>query len=126
MTLPLRIELAMTFKAVFPDVLARDRSGHGRPEASEAVSGCNILILAVDASILPAFWAARIALETAGFGGHYFRLGAGKLIVPALFLAKSAGIENLSVLVSNTICQSSTQGSGWSSPCASNDRLSTR
>src|ERR1700681_1711088 len=31
MTLPLRIELAMTFKAVFPDILARDRSGHGRP-----------------------------------------------------------------------------------------------
>ena len=27
MTLPLRIELAMTFKAVFPDILARDRSG---------------------------------------------------------------------------------------------------
>jgi hypothetical protein len=52
MTLPLRIELAMTFKAVFPDILARDRSGHGRPEASEAVSGCNILILPVDASVL--------------------------------------------------------------------------
>ena len=50
MTLPLRIELAMTFKAVFPDILARDRSGHGRPEAIEAVSGCNILILPVDAS----------------------------------------------------------------------------
>jgi hypothetical protein len=27
----------MTFKAVFPDILARDRSGHGRPEAIEAV-----------------------------------------------------------------------------------------
>jgi hypothetical protein len=48
----LRIELAMTFKAVFPDILARDRSGHGRPEASEAVSGCNILILPIYASIL--------------------------------------------------------------------------
>jgi len=44
--LPLRIELAMTFKADFPDILARDRSGQGRPEASEAVSGCNILIYA--------------------------------------------------------------------------------
>jgi hypothetical protein len=42
----------MTFKAVFPDILARDRTGHGRPEASEAVSGCNILILPLDASIL--------------------------------------------------------------------------
>jgi hypothetical protein len=40
----------MTFKAVFPDILVRDRSGHGRPEASEAVSGSNILILPVDAS----------------------------------------------------------------------------
>jgi hypothetical protein len=25
--LPLRMELAMTFKAIFPDILARDRSG---------------------------------------------------------------------------------------------------
>jgi hypothetical protein len=46
----LRIELAMTFKAVFPDILARDPSGQGRPGASGAVSGCNILILPVDAS----------------------------------------------------------------------------
>jgi hypothetical protein len=58
MTLPLRIELAMTFKAVFPDILARDRSGQGRPEASEAVSGCNILILSVEASVLQAQEAA--------------------------------------------------------------------
>jgi hypothetical protein len=34
MTLPLRIELAMTFKAVFPDILAPARSGQGRPGAS--------------------------------------------------------------------------------------------
>jgi len=59
MTLPLRIELAMTLKAVFPDILARDRSGHGRPEASEAVSGCNILILPIYASILQPQEAAR-------------------------------------------------------------------
>jgi hypothetical protein len=58
MTLPLRIELAMTFKAVFPDILARDRSGHERPEAAEAVSGCNILILPPDASVLRADEAA--------------------------------------------------------------------
>jgi hypothetical protein len=57
MRLPLRIELAMTLKAVFPDILARDRPEHGRPEASEAVSGCNILILSVEASILRAFQA---------------------------------------------------------------------
>jgi hypothetical protein len=48
----------MTFKAVFPDVLARDRSGHGRPEASEAVSGRNILILPIYASVLRAAAAA--------------------------------------------------------------------
>jgi hypothetical protein len=42
----------MTFKAVFPDILARDRTGQGRPGASEAVSGCNILILRLDASVL--------------------------------------------------------------------------
>jgi hypothetical protein len=42
----------MTFKAVFPDILVRDRSGHGRPEAFEPVSGCNILILPLDASDL--------------------------------------------------------------------------
>jgi hypothetical protein len=59
MTLPLRIELAMTFKAVFPDILARDRSGQGRPEASEAVSCCNILILPVDTSVLRVFEAVR-------------------------------------------------------------------
>jgi hypothetical protein len=53
-TLPLLLELAITFKAVFPDILARDRSGQGRPEASEAVSGCNILILSVEASVLRA------------------------------------------------------------------------
>jgi hypothetical protein len=58
MTLPLRIELAMTFKAAFPDILARDRSGQGRPEADEAVSGCNILILSVYASVLRAGGAA--------------------------------------------------------------------
>jgi hypothetical protein len=52
MTLPLRIELAMTFKAVFPDILAPARSGQGRPGAVEAVSGCNILILPRDASSL--------------------------------------------------------------------------
>ena len=52
MTLPLRIELAMTFKAMFPNVQARDRSGHGYPEVSEAVSGCNILIWRIDASPL--------------------------------------------------------------------------
>jgi hypothetical protein len=49
----------MTFKAAFPDIPARDRSGHvfpkiGRPETDEAVSGCNILILPVDASVLRA------------------------------------------------------------------------
>jgi hypothetical protein len=57
--LPLRIELAMTFKAAFPDILARDRSGRGRPEAVEAVSGCNILILSAYTSVLRPGGAAR-------------------------------------------------------------------
>jgi hypothetical protein len=42
----------MTLKAVFPDFLARDRSEHGHSGASEAVSGCNILILSPNASAL--------------------------------------------------------------------------
>ena len=55
MMLPLRIELAMTFKAVFPDIVARKRAGCGRSGAVTAVSGRNILILGVEASILRAF-----------------------------------------------------------------------
>jgi len=50
--LPLRIELAMTLKAGFPKVRARDRSGQGRPAAVETVSGRNILIWPVGASVL--------------------------------------------------------------------------
>ena len=94
--------------------------------AVEAVSGCNILILTVDASVLPALWAAWIMPETAGFGGAYFRFGAGYLTVLALCSTKSGGIENLSVFVSKTTRQSSIQGNGLSSPCASNYRLITR
>jgi hypothetical protein len=53
MMLPLRIELAMTFKAVFPDILAQYRAWQGCPwESSGAVSGCNILILGLEASVL--------------------------------------------------------------------------
>jgi hypothetical protein len=59
----------MTFKAIFPEFLASAQSGHGVHGAKEAVSGCNILILAVDASVLPALWTARITPETAVFGG---------------------------------------------------------
>jgi hypothetical protein len=56
------MELAITFKAVLPDILARDRTGHGRPLASEAVSGCNILILPIYASVLrPKRGAAQMA-----------------------------------------------------------------
>src|ERR1700682_6680077 len=40
------------FQSCFPDILARDRPGHGYPGASEAVSGCNIMILSLDASFL--------------------------------------------------------------------------
>jgi hypothetical protein len=59
MTLPLRIELAMTFKAVLPDVLAPDRIGRGGLKAFAAVSGRNILILPIYTSILRLFGACR-------------------------------------------------------------------
>jgi hypothetical protein len=50
MTLPLRIELAMTLKAEFPKVwLETDPDGEG-PAVVEAVSGRNILIWFVGAS----------------------------------------------------------------------------
>jgi hypothetical protein len=45
----------MTFKAVFPDVLAPDRTGRGWLNAFTAVSGRNILILPIDTSILRPF-----------------------------------------------------------------------
>jgi hypothetical protein len=59
-TLPLRIELAMTLKAVFPACLARLGPGGGQidggpgaPNQTAApVSGRNILVLPLDASVL--------------------------------------------------------------------------
>src|ERR1700749_4107379 len=52
MTLPLRIELAMTLKAVFPDVWPSAGPDRGVLRAAKAVSGCNILICRPDASLL--------------------------------------------------------------------------
>jgi hypothetical protein len=52
MTLPLRIELAMTFKAVFLIFWPGTEQDMGVLRASEAVSGCNILILPIYASVL--------------------------------------------------------------------------
>jgi hypothetical protein len=49
----------MTFKAVFPDILALDLAGQGIPGAVAAVSGCNILILCAEASVLQADRAVR-------------------------------------------------------------------
>jgi len=48
--LPLRIELAMTFKAVFLNFWPSANPDIGVRRANQAVSGCNILILPVDAS----------------------------------------------------------------------------
>jgi len=75
--LPLRMELAMTFKAIFPEFLASAQSGRGVHGAKEAVSGCNILIFALDASVLPALRAARMPPETAVFGDAYLALELG-------------------------------------------------
>ena len=69
MMLPLRIELAMTFKAVFlnfwpsanPDIVSEG--------PNRAVSGCNILILPVDASVLPPFQEECLRAVTALFAG---------------------------------------------------------
>ena len=58
MMLPLRIELAMTFKAVFLNFWPGTDQDMSVLQASEAVSGCNILILPIDASVLRAFEAA--------------------------------------------------------------------
>src|SRR5258706_2425565 len=41
------------FQSCFSEFLASDQSGHLCPAAIEAVSGCNILILSVDTSVLP-------------------------------------------------------------------------
>src|SRR5437588_5236972 len=41
------------FQSCFPGFLASDLFRHGCPAAIEAVSGCNILILSVDTSVLP-------------------------------------------------------------------------
>src|SRR4051812_6824182 len=54
MMLPLRIELAMTFKAVFLNFWPSANPDMGVHGADRAVSGCNILILPVDASRFPA------------------------------------------------------------------------
>jgi hypothetical protein len=56
--LPLRIELAMTLKAVFPDVLTLRPAGQGCPAGTKAVLGRNILILTAYASFLLVFGAA--------------------------------------------------------------------
>src|ERR1700749_454278 len=64
MTLPLRIELAMTLKAVFPDVWPSAGPDRGVLRAAKAVSGCNILICGPDASLLRQF--ALLAAKSAG------------------------------------------------------------
>src|SRR6476620_5489124 len=95
--LPLRIELAMTFKAVFlnfwpsanPDIVSKG--------PNRAVSGCNILILPVDASVLPPYQKECLGAATALFCGRYQRLRPGSSTALALWPVKSTGIENCSV-----------------------------
>src|SRR5665647_971260 len=122
MTLPLRIELAITFKAVFPDVLARDRSGHGHPGASEAVSGCNILILPLDASFLRAFRGGFAMAENDRFAPMRPSVKArrsGEASCGRPSRRHSEGGEGV------LIAQPSIHGKGFSSAWAANDRLIT-
>src|SRR6476619_3499808 len=123
--LPLRIELAMTFKAVFlnfwpsanPDIVSKG--------PNRAVSGCNILILPVDASVLPPHQEECLRAVTALFCGTYQRLRPVSSTALALWSAKSTGIENCPAFVSKTQRQPLIQGNGLSSPCESNERVST-
>ena len=50
--LPLRIELAMTFKAVFLNIWPSADPDMGVHGADRGGFGCNILILPVDASVM--------------------------------------------------------------------------
>jgi hypothetical protein len=61
------MELAMTFKAVFPDILAPADPDKGVPGHLEAVSGCNILILPIYASVLRVHEAAHRWPKRIGF-----------------------------------------------------------
>ena len=75
-------------------------------KASEAVSGRNILILPIYASVLRAAAAACQMAEnhqfsppsTAARQSGHSDLGLGAVIALALFSAKSAGTENFAVL----------------------------
>ena len=67
-------------------------------KASEAVSGRNILILPIYASVLRPLRGRRAdGRECSGFAG-YFDFGSGYVIALALFSAKSGGTENAPVL----------------------------
>src|SRR5689334_17702304 len=110
MMLPLRIELAMTFKAVFLNFWPSANPDMGVRGADRAVSGCNILILPVDASVLPPFPARCLRAVTALFGDAYRRHRSGNSIALAWWSPKSTGIENCPAFVSNTQRQPSIQG----------------
>jgi len=94
------------------------------PLASEAVSGCNILILPGDASVLRVLGAACGWPKLTGFGpsgGHsgapfISMAGLGYAIALALYSAKSGGTENSPVFSSYTQRQTSIHGVFTSSP----------
>ncbi len=72
--------------------------------ASEAVSGCNILILPIYASVLRPSRGGALRAENdqlrhgnAGAPAGHFEARSGVVIAFALFSAKSAGTENFPV-----------------------------
>src|SRR3954470_527261 len=89
MMLPLRMELAMTFKAIFPNGW-RPAGGTGVLRRKEAVSGRNILIWPADATLFRPFlapWGLSSTLEQSAFGG----LRLGKFARPGVVLGKHGG-----------------------------------
>src|SRR5215475_2462504 len=99
MMLPLRMELAMTFKAFFPNGWPAGRIGQVCPWPREAVSGRNILICPADATLFRPFLTGYRP-SRAGHRQPRAGFGFGNLRAWALCSAKEAGTENWPVWVS--------------------------
>src|SRR5258705_7494970 len=125
MMLPLRIELAMTSKAVFLHFWLSARPGHGRPWGRSGGFGLQHTDFARGCQRFAAIPGGMPQAVTALFCWAYRRLRSGNSTALALWSAKSEGIENCPVFVSKTQRQPSIQGNGFLSSCESNERVST-